>query len=316
MARHSLGPPRVETSPVARVPSAPTVDPVALTSALQQAFASPSYRPPTLPAVVMEVMPLATRPDAKFGEVVKVLERDPVLAARVLSIAQSAAYATRSKVLSLQQAAVRLGLSTLRDLVVEAALHVKVFRVPGHDDVMARLYRHSTAVAHVMRAVCRRARVEAEYAFLSGLLHDVGITACLLAISERPEWRRVPFDALVPVLDAVHADASGQLARRWKLPEPIAELVADHHALVVNGKPQRTNAALIVAEQLCWEAGAGMLPPPDDADPNSKVTPEPPLEGLDVNWIDLFTQAQQVLGMDEPTLLGAREEAFGIVASL
>lgn len=295
---------------------APEVDAVALTAAVQRTLGAPGYRPPTLPGVAVEVMQLAARPDVQFGEVVRVLERDPVLAARVLSIAQSALYAARSPVLSLHQAAVRLGLAALRDVVLEAALHLKVFRVPGYDDAMARLYRHATAAAHVTRAVCRRTRIDAEYAFVCGLLHDVGFAAGLLAVVEQPAWRRAPFELLAPVLDAVHADASGIVARLWKLPEGIQQVVATHHDVVVDGAPRPVNAALVVAEQLCWEAGAGMLPPPDDADGMSLATPEPPLEGLDVNWTGTFEEARRALGMEDLALGAARAEAFQIVGQL
>jgi HD-like signal output (HDOD) protein len=292
------------------------LDPEGLTSALQRTFASPSYRPPTLPAVAIEVMQLAAKPNVQFAEVVKVLERDPVLAARVLSIAQSALFATRSPVLSLHQAMVRLGLKTLRELVLEAALHLKVFRVPGYDQLMARLYRHSTAVAHVTRAVCRRTRIDSEYAFLCGLLHDVGFVAGLLAVVEQRAWRSAPFDAVAPVLDAVHCDASGILARLWKLPPQIQAVLGTHHDVVVDGKAQPANAALVVAEQLCWEAGAGMLDPPEEADPMSLVMPEPPLEGLDVNWTGTVEEARKVLAMDDLALGAARVEAFEIVGQL
>jgi len=292
------------------------MDPIALTSTLQNTLSSPSYRPPTLPVVATEVMKLASRPEAKFAELVDVLQRDPVLAARVLSIAQSAMYASRSPAVSLHQAAVRLGLKMLRDIVFEAALQAKLFRAPGFDGLMARLYRHSTATAHVTRAMCRRTLVNAEYAFLCGLLHDMGIAAALLVVADRPEWRRLPLERLAPALDAVHVDASGLLARQWKLPDAIQQVVANHHQVVVDDKPRQVNAALIIAEQLCWEAGAGMLPPPDDAHPGSVATPEPPVEGLDVNWSDTFQEAREVLKLGDAALCVARAEAFELVAGL
>jgi HD superfamily phosphodiesterase len=40
---------------------------------------------------------------------------------------------------------------------------------------MARLGRHSTAVARLMGSLRVRARIDTEYAFLCGLLHDVGV---------------------------------------------------------------------------------------------------------------------------------------------
>lgn len=292
------------------------LDPAALTSALLRRFASPSYRPPTLPAVALEVMQLASRPDAQLAEVVRVLEKDPVLAARVLSIAQSAAYSSRSPVLSLQQAAERLGLQALRDLVLEAAMHLKVFRAPGYEDVMARLYRHSVAVAHVTRAVCRRTRIDSEYAFLCGLLHDVGFAASVLAAAEELRWRPARFADLIPVLDDVHVEASGLLARLWKLPDALQRVVATHHDAVVDGRAQPANAALVVAEQLAWEAGAGMLPPPEDADPMSLATPEPPLAGLDTSLPGTLSEARRALDMADLAFGAARAEAFSIVGQL
>ena len=318
MPSHPYPSARTAAAPAAPATAASVaeVDPVELTAAVQQALGSPGFRAPTLPGVALEVMQLAARPNVQFEELVRVLQRDPVLAARVLSIAQSAFYAARSPIISLHQAAIRLGLQTLRDLVLEAALNLEIFRVPGYDDLMARLYSHSTAVAHVARAVCRRTLVNAEYAFLCGLLHDVGFAAALLAVVERPEWRRLPMETLSPVLDAVHVDASGLLARTWRLPPALQQLVAHHHDVVVNGRAEQANAALVVAEQLCWEAGAGMLDPPDDADPYATATPEPPLEGLDVNWTGVLDEARKALKLGDEALLAARGEAFGLVSRL
>ena len=316
-ARESLSSAGVRDAPPHSTTIAPSgPDPTALESALDEAFASPRYRPPTLPAAAMEVMQLTSRPDARFGDVVKVLDRDPVLAARILSIAQSAMYATRVPVLSLQQAAVRLGLGTLRDLVLEAALHTKVFRVPGYDELMARLYRHSTATAHVTRALCKRAGVKFEYGFLAGLLHDLGIAAALLVVAERREWRAVRLHVLAAALDAVHAEASGKLASRWGLPAAIQEVIARHGALEVGAEIGPANAALLLAEQLCWEAGAGMLPPPPDADRDASRTPAAPPQGLDAVAADDVERARDILGLGSQPMREARREAFGIVDAL
>jgi HD-like signal output (HDOD) protein len=231
----------------------------------------------------------------------------------VLSIAQSALYASRSPILSLHQATVRLGLKTLRELVLEAALHLRVFRVPGYEGPLGRLARHSTATAHVVKAVCARTLVDAEYAFLCGLLHDVGFAASLLVLAEDERFRGTAFEQLAPALDEIHEEASGLLARLWRLPEPIERAVATHHEVTVQGVTQPVNAALIVAEQLVWEAGLGLLPPPEQAGPFVTVTPEPPLEGLDANWTGLVDEARQALKMEPLGLCAARAEAFELV---
>ncbi len=296
------------------VPRAP--DAAELTAQLQAAIAAPTYRPPVLPSVAMEIMALASEADAELGAVVKLLERDAVLAARVLALAQSARYASRSPVVTLRQAAVRMGLETLTHLVLQAGLELQVFRAPGFEWFAERANRHATAVAHVTRDVCKAAGVPGEHAFTGGLLHDIGLSATLLLVTERPEWRRLPFEALAPVLDAVHADASGLLARRWNLPDPLPALLATHHQAVVDGRPQPVNAALILAEQLCWEAGAGIADPPGLAAEAGGGLPEQPLEGVDVNWASTVREALGVLAVDDAAVAAMRARAFDAVSAL
>ena len=308
--------PLAQTTLAAAADSVGGLDRHDVVARLQRTFGAPGYQPPMLPEVALEVMQLSQRPNVKFEEVVRLLQKDAVLAGRVLGIAQSSAYAGRSPIQTLQQASVRLGLTAMRDVVLEAALHLKVFRVPGYEPAMERLARHSAAVAQVMRAVCRRTSVEAEYAFLCGLLHDVGFAASLLALSGDPTWRKVSFETLAPVLDEVHEEASGLLARLWKLPEGLQRLVATHHEPAPSGKVEPINAALIVAEQLCWEAGAGLEPPPAEASALSMVTPEPPIEGVDVNWSGVVDEARKHLRLDDLSLAALRAEAFGCVEKM
>lgn len=309
-------PRRITAADLRAVAPGPPVDRAELGAWLSRTFGAPGYRPPLLPAVALEVMELSQRPDVQFPEVVRVLERDPVLAGRVLSLAQSAALAGRSPILSLHQALIRLGLRTLSEVVMQAALHMKVFRAPGFEAPMERLLRHSTATAHLARLVCRRTAVDGEYAFLCGLLADVGFAAGLLVVAEDPALRAHGFDALASALDDAHEEASAVLARLWKLPEAICAVVGSHHALALGGRPSALHAAIVVAEQLAWEAGFGLVPPPPGAGPLVTRTPEPPLDGIDVNWSGLVDEARQLLRMDELALCAARAEAFALLAGL
>lgn len=278
---------------------------------LLRLFASPSYQPPVLPAVALEIVQLASRPDATFEDVEAVLEHDSILAAKVLSIAQSALYAPRSPILSLKHATVRLGMKTIRDLVLEAALHLRVFRVPGYDAAMGRLARHSTVTAHLMRALCRKTAIEAEYAFACGLLHDVGIATCLLALSDDTRREAVPFEALGGVLDEVHEEASGLVTRLWGLPNEIQSVVATHHQLEVGGMPHAVNAALIVSEQLAGELDAGELDL-GAAACGGDATGGP----LGSNPPELFDAACAALGLEGRRIEAARAEASEIVNAL
>jgi HD-like signal output (HDOD) protein len=255
----------------------------------------------------VEILHLAHAPNVTFEDVVTVLEHDSILAAKVLSIAQSALYAPRSPVLSLKHATVRLGMKTLRDLVLEAALHLRVFRVPGYDAAMGRLARHSTATAYIMRALCRKTAIEAEYAFACGLLHDVGIAACLLALSDGARGDPVPFEALGGALGEVHEEASGLVTRLWGLPAEIQTVTATHHQLEVGGTPHPVNAALIAAEQLANELDASVAPA------GSGGAGDRP---LDVNPPELFEAACAALGLQGHRLEAARAEAAEIVGAL
>ena len=285
------------------------VDRSAVHVRLLRLFASPSYRPPLLPGVAHEVIRLAQRPDVSFREVTTVLERDQVLAAKVLSISQSAMYRARNPALSLQQATIRLGLTTLRNIVVEASLTLKVFNAPGYEPAMARLSWHSTATAYIMRTIARRTGIDPDYAFLCGLLHDIGIAASLLALSDDARGNALPFDELGPVLDDVHQEASGILTRLWSIPAEIQQLTATHHQLHLGGTPHRVNATLIVAEQLAADLDAGMQP--RDA--------PPPAEGqrvLDAATPGLFQAACEFLDLSGPPLQMVRLDAADVVAKL
>src|SRR3990172_11077840 len=131
---------------------------------------------PTMPAVVTRVLELLRDPDAGMKEVAALLEKDPVLAARTLRMATSAAFAAGSKKVTLQEALARLGTKSLKSLLVEASTQ-KLFgsRNSQINQQLRSLWEHSVAVGMLARDVLAlTGGTDSESAYLAGLLHDVG----------------------------------------------------------------------------------------------------------------------------------------------
>ena len=263
--------------------------PEAMVAHLRRTLVSPSYKPPLLPSIALDLMKLTRQPDVSLAEVRTLLERDALLAAKVLQLAQSALYSRGAPVRSLHEAISRLGLRTLGDLFLQTVLSMRVFRADGYDAPMATLMRHSTVTAHVARIACRMTALPDEYAFMCGLLHDAGLAAGLLifadsgsspdtqaprstrleprvsggpsARSGRPATllpERPSYEELAPALDAVHEEASSILAEAWKLNPDIRIVIGSHHHVRINGRVHPLAAVVCVSDWIASEAGARM----------------------------------------------------------
>lgn len=233
---------------------------------VEERFSSPDYEPPKLPAVAMELMRMSQDANVSREALVGVLERDALLAARVLKRARSAAYGGRHPVTDLSQAVARLGLRQLSDLVLLESMRGEIFRTPGYDEPMVALADHGQVTAIVSRIVCKVCNIPGDFAYMCGLLHDVGMLAGLLVVSHRRR-RPLPIEEVWPVIHAVHEEAGATIAEAWKLPPHIKQVIRLHHRVVDQGFPHAMAAAVLVAENTAIELGFGHGGPEGDVDP-------------------------------------------------
>jgi len=222
-----------------------------VSGALRAIFGSPSYKPPMLPSVALEIHDLSCRPDIDTEKLVALLERDPMLAAHVLRVANSPMFRGRDAETSLRSAVLRLGLKNLGEVVFEIALHMRVFRSAEYSGMMEELRRHSTACANLCRVLASSAGLDAEHAFLCGLLHDIGMAAILIVLSERrkSEAALEPV-VLAEVLSQIHEDVSAMLVRQWKLPDDVAEVVVCHHGMAAVDNAPLLSSVVALADAL------------------------------------------------------------------
>jgi HD-like signal output (HDOD) protein len=247
--------------------TAAVLDPNLIVERLRATLAAPDYRPPMLPQVALDLLQLVRDPAVDFARVRQLVQSEPLIAAKVLQLAQSAAHARGTPITSLDDAITRLGLRALMDLFLQASMSMRVFRAKGYERPMAELRRHAVVVGSAARSVCRVIGFPDEYAFLCGLLHDVGIAAAILILAEEQKRRpRLDFETLVPGLLHVHEEASFTVGRLWELPSDIQLVLRHHHRFRIDGRVHPLAAAVCLADWMASQVGAGFADEGRDAD--------------------------------------------------
>jgi putative nucleotidyltransferase with HDIG domain len=216
---------------------------------------------PTPPIVFQQIQKALTEPDASAKRIAGILAEDPAISARVLKLTNSSFYGLSREIESVKEAVVIVGLEAIRNLVLSASV-LDMFRNREIDRAYQEsFWRHSLATAFCSRILAQKLRtretVDADAAFSSGLLHDIGkmiLTCCLpdectLFQKARAEDNQVMDHELeARVLGYTHADIGGFLATQWKLPARIREAIARHHVPQSSGMDEPIAYVVHVAD--------------------------------------------------------------------
>ena len=182
---------------------------------------------PVLPEVAAQLLKLTSDVDCNIGDVVPLLKRDQSLTSHLLRIANSLRYNTGVTVSSVQQAAARLGLLAVREIVVLISCKCRVFDVPEFESHVRQSFRHSLATAAFAQEIARVRRMNVEEAFLTGLLHDVGRPILFQALADRRRTHGlVATEAdVLRVAGESRISFAARLIVQWELSERVAEAV-------------------------------------------------------------------------------------------
>ena len=186
---------------------------------------------PLLDVTAAEVMALAGDERADARQLAEVVQRDQALATHVLRVSNSAAYAPRNPIVSLQQAVARLGMPAIREIAISISLKEKIFSAPGYDEQLALLWRHAAASGCYGKEIARRLRKNVEGAFLCALLHEVGkpvVLQLLIALAEEQALGVLPQVVVAEALADQHQHLGARLLRSWSLP-PFVVAAATHY---------------------------------------------------------------------------------------
>jgi putative nucleotidyltransferase with HDIG domain len=228
---------------------------------------------PVLPAVAQSAIRLANDPDARITELAGLVDTDPPIAARFMSVANSVIYFRGWVTSSTQSAIVRLGLASTRDLLFQVVYASTSGGLKKYQGAVQASFRRSVMAAHAARVISRELSIGSEYDYMSGLLHDIGESRIYRIL----DGLKLPTNpALVASLvQKYHESAGAEVAMAWKLPTEIVDACAAHHDPSAAANPHVRLVMLADCVVAALEAEAGQDKREIDFEPFDKLLVDP-----------------------------------------
>lgn len=197
-----------------------------------------STRVSSLPEIFIMINEVVNDPTSSFSDISKVVNLDAALSARLLKIVNSSFYSFPSNIETVTHAIAVIGTEQLHDLALATTILSTFKGIPDTIVNMNLFWRHSLGVAIIARNLaihCRETNPERFY--LAGILHDVGRLIILEnlpeeskeIVSRQNEVGGIMWQIEREVLGFDHADVGAALARAWKLPLSLEEIIGNHH---------------------------------------------------------------------------------------
>ncbi len=224
-------------------------------------------RLPPFPDILINLQKKFEDPYVSADEIGKLLEVDPVLSGNILNLSNSAYYKRGyDNITSLTDAVNQLGLTIIKHL----AYSLKLTGLFSKNKVidLYQFWCHSIGVAIVTRRLaemCNTHKKTQDIAYLSGLMHDVGIMVFAFIIpiqyleflgqvseiqAPLEEQERLCFGIDHQELGALY------IKKEWQVDDKIADFVRYHHSPTNTKNDPENGARLIhIANSICNSQG-------------------------------------------------------------
>jgi putative nucleotidyltransferase with HDIG domain len=191
-----------------------------------------------MPESAIRILRMTRDPNCDIGQLLKLIEQDAALSARIMKAVNSAYYALQTKMTRLDRAVAFMGLKAVKEVTASFSLAGMCKDTPIGNYSARDLWDHSVAVGILARELAvHSGTIDPEDAFLAGMLHDVGLL--LVAQCDVERCKRIfagaevgtqPFTHIEQVIFGFnHCELGERLAQTWKFPEDVVAVIRWHH---------------------------------------------------------------------------------------
>lgn len=203
---------------------------------------------PVFPALLNQIMATIDDVDSNLNVLVSYIEREPLIAARVLSLANIAAQKRQaSEIYDLNTAITLVGLGRVREIALFSST-AKFIKGYTANSIPATFWPHSVAVGVCSEELAHYNDTPglANAALIAGLLHDIGqlwlfsfYGEAMYAAYSHSKERCIGIEVVErEYFGTDHATIGYWLAEHWNLPKSLCLAIRHHHdASTVQSEP-------------------------------------------------------------------------------
>jgi HD-like signal output (HDOD) protein len=237
-----------------------------------ESFISGATRLTALPSSLSRLMLDLNQPDSSTEQIIRAIEADTTLSAKVLKLANSVFYQRLMRASTINVAVVRLGRKTLRSLALAVWTQSvrDETRTDAENTLIAQQLAHGTATAVISRILVQQQNpAAAEDAYIAGLLHDIGRLALFCQMGETyadtvcqraTQERRDILDMEQEILGFDHAMLGARLMESWHIPPICIESAARHHEAELDTQTDPLLSAVAIVDFVATGMGLNVVP--------------------------------------------------------
>lgn len=192
--------------------------------------------------------------DCSIDRLTKLVQADPLLAARVVAVANSAIYNRSGRAITdVRNAVSRVGFNILRVLATSVVVRQMRSMAPTPElkQLADRLWEHTAHVAALAQVIARRVtRVDSDMAFFTGIVHEVGGFYLISRATDYPGLLDSGSGSLFEWGEGGAAEIGRAVLRRLGTPEPVAKAIEGMWLGYLTLPPQSLADTLLLADQL------------------------------------------------------------------
>lgn len=210
---------------------------------------------PTSARLAIKIKEALDDPDCHLDTAGKLIQAEPLLAAQIISIANSVIYnASGREITDVKTAVSRLGFKTLRTMAMAFVTRqmAGTQSTPEQKRVAADLWEHTAHVAALARIITAKlTKKDPETALFCGLVHEIGGFYLLSRATQYPALL-APADEAADGIDIVSAKNTLSLAvlRNIGVPESVTDTIERYVENFLTTPPASLSDALILADHV------------------------------------------------------------------